>query len=109
MRKQRRVLVDHDQQPTVSFANQAGVESTGSTEARLETIRQLLHQVDPDAIVNLPCPKCGEKTPQTVAELQSSPRIRCGKCGSMFGVSYAKIMKKLEEAQAKADAQRRGF
>jgi ribosomal protein S27AE len=66
-------------------------------------------KLDPDAIVNLPCPKCGEKVPQTIAELEHSPRIRCGKCGNLFGVSYAKIVKKLEEAQARAEAQRRGF
>ena len=68
-------------------------------------------KLDPNAIVNLPCPKCGEKTGQTVATLETSPRIRCEKCGSMFGVNFAKIAKKLEEVQAKMDAEkhRRGF
>ena len=68
-------------------------------------------KLDPNAIVNLPCPKCGEKSPQTVAALETSPRIRCEKCGNIFGVSFAKIAKKLEEAQAKIEAERyrRGF
>ncbi len=65
------------------------------------------HKLDPNAVVNLPCPQCGEKTPQTVAELEHSPRIRCANCGSMFGVNFAKIVKKLEEAQAKIDLERR--
>lgn len=66
-------------------------------------------KLDPNALVNIPCPKCGEKTPQTVATLETSPRIRCEACGSLFGINFTKIAKKLEEAQAKMDAQRRGF
>ena len=66
-------------------------------------------KLDPNALVNIPCPKCGEKTPQTVATLEMSPRLRCDFCGSMFGVNFAKIAKKLEEAQAKIDLERRRF
>jgi uncharacterized Zn finger protein len=66
-------------------------------------------KLDPNAIVNIPCPKCGEKTPQTVAAIETSPRIRCSACGVLFGVNAARIMKKIEEAQAKIDAGRRGF
>ena len=41
--------------------------------------------------------------------LETSPRIRCESCGSLFGVNFTKIAKKIEEAQAKAEAARRGF
>ena len=66
-------------------------------------------KLDPNALVNIPCPKCGEKTPQTVGMLETSPRIRCESCGSLFGVNFTKIAKKIEEAQAEAEAARRGF
>jgi len=66
-------------------------------------------KLDPNAIVNIPCPQCGEKTPQTVATIETSPRIRCAKCGVMFGINATKLMKKLQEAQAKMDLEQRRF
>ena len=64
-------------------------------------------KIDPNALVNVPCPQCGDKTPQTVATLQSSPRLRCPSCGVQFTVNAAKVMAKLKEAQAKAEQSQR--
>ncbi len=64
---------------------------------------------DQNALVNIPCPGCGEKTPQTVATLGDSPRIRCPKCGVLFKVDARKIMQKIKEAQANADLAQRRF
>jgi uncharacterized Zn finger protein len=58
-------------------------------------------KLDPNGIVNLPCPKCGEKTEQTIAELETSPRLRCRRCGVQFGVDARKILQKIKEAEAK--------
>ena len=64
-------------------------------------------KIDPNAFVNVPCPKCGDKTPQTVATIQSSPRLRCPSCGVLFTVNATKVMAKLKEAQAKAEQSQR--
>jgi uncharacterized Zn finger protein len=67
--------------------------------------------IDPSALVNIPCPGCGEKTPQTVAIIQSSPRLRCPACGIMFAINAKKVMDKLRavEEQAELDRRRRGL
>lgn len=64
-------------------------------------------KLDPDATVNLPCPRCGEKSPQTIATLQLSPRIRCTACGTLFAVDAKKILQRVKEAQEKIDLERR--
>ncbi len=58
--------------------------------------------IDPNATVNIPCPQCGEKFEQTVAELQMAPRLRCPSCGVSIRVDARKIMQKIKEAAAKA-------
>jgi uncharacterized Zn finger protein len=63
--------------------------------------------IDPDALVNIPCPSCGEKTAQTVAAIESSPRIRCAACGIMFAVNARKVMDKLRAVQEQAELERR--
>jgi uncharacterized Zn finger protein len=63
--------------------------------------------LDPDATVNIPCPQCGEKTEQTIATLELSPRIRCEACGVMYAVDGRKILKRVREAQDAIDAQKR--
>lgn len=63
--------------------------------------------LDPNATVNVPCPKCGHKTEQTVATLEMSPRLRCPRCLVLFRVDARKIMQRLKEAEAKIENQKR--
>lgn len=63
--------------------------------------------VDRNATVNIPCPQCGEKFEQTVAELEMAPRLRCPACGVAIRVDARKIMQKIKEAAAKAGEAKR--
>jgi len=63
--------------------------------------------IDPSALVNIPCPACNEKTPVSVGEIERSPRLRCEACGSMFAVNAAKIMDKIRAVQQQAEFDRR--
>ncbi len=56
---------------------------------------------DRDATVNLACPQCGEKTPQTIATLELSPRLRCPACGILFKVDWRKLAEKLKQVRPK--------
>jgi hypothetical protein len=66
--------------------------------------------VDPNALVNIPCPSCGHKTPLSVATIETSPRMPCPACGAMFAVNARKVMEKLKAVmeQAELDRRRRG-
>ncbi len=64
-------------------------------------------EIDPSALVNVPCPQCGEKRPVSVAEIQTSPRLRCAACGVMFGVNARKMMAILRAAEEKAEMERK--
>jgi uncharacterized Zn finger protein len=68
------------------------------------------YNIDPSALVNIPCPRCGEKTALGVATIQSSPRLPCPACGAMFAVNASKVMEKLRavQEQAELDQRRRG-
>jgi len=63
--------------------------------------------LDRNATVNIPCPKCGNKTEQTIATLELSPRLRCPTCLVLFRVDFKKIMQRIKEAEAKIDNQKR--
>jgi DNA-directed RNA polymerase subunit RPC12/RpoP len=63
--------------------------------------------VDRSATVNIPCPQCGEKFEQTVAELEMGPRLRCPACGVAIRVDARKIMQRIKEAAAKAGEAKR--
>lgn len=63
--------------------------------------------IDPNANVNIPCPRCGQKSEYSVGLLQTAPRLVCASCGAMFAVNVDKLMEKLKAAQAKIDADRR--
>jgi len=63
--------------------------------------------IDPSALVNVPCPKCGEKTPVTVETIQTNPRLVCEKCGAMYAINAQKVMDKIRAAQEKAELERR--
>lgn len=63
--------------------------------------------IDPSALVNIPCPSCGQKTSVTVAVIETSPRIRCEACGTMFGINARKVMDKLRAVEEKAELERR--
>jgi uncharacterized Zn finger protein len=63
--------------------------------------------LDPQATVKLPCPSCGEKTEQTIADIGLSPRIRCPSCGVQFAVDGQKILKRIKEAQEAIELERR--
>jgi uncharacterized Zn finger protein len=54
---------------------------------------------DPNATVNIPCPQCGDKTAQTIATLQLSPRLRCPSCGVLFKVDFRKLAEKLKNVR----------
>jgi len=45
-----------------------------------------------------------------VAIIQSSPRLRCPACGTMFAINARKVMEKIRkvEEQAELDRRRRG-
>ena len=58
-------------------------------------------KLDPNATVNIPCPGCGEKTEQTIATLQLSPRLRCPNCRTLFKVDFRKLAEKLKQATPK--------
>lgn len=64
-------------------------------------------RLDPNATVRIPCPACGEKSEQTVATLELSPRLRCPKCGTLLKVDARKILERVKEAEAKAREQKR--
>lgn len=36
--------------------------------------------------IELPCPNCGRKLPQTVAKIKTNPTLRCTGCGNSFRV-----------------------
>ena len=63
--------------------------------------------IDPSALVNIPCPRCGEKTAQSVATIETSPRLRCPKCGTLFAVNARKVMEKLRAVEEQAELERR--
>jgi len=65
------------------------------------------YNIDPSALVNIPCPSCGEKTAVSVATIESSPRLRCEACGAMYAINAQKVMDKLRAAQEKAELERR--
>jgi len=65
------------------------------------------HNIDPSALVNIPCPACGQKTAVSVATIQSSPRLRCEACGVMYAINAQKVMDKLRAAQEQAELERR--
>jgi late competence protein required for DNA uptake (superfamily II DNA/RNA helicase) len=64
-------------------------------------------KLDRDATVNIPCPKCGNKTEQAIATLELSPRLRCPTCLVLFRVDFKKIMQRIKEAEAKIQDQKR--
>jgi len=88
-----------------------GVGGGLTSSAASATLAAMAYNIDPSALVNIPCPSCGEKTPQTVATIQSSPRLRCPACGTMFAINARKVMDKLRavEEQAELDRRRRGL
>ena len=63
--------------------------------------------IDPEALVNIPCPRCSEKNPVTVETIQSNPRLVCEKCGAMFSVNAQKVMDKIRAAEELAELERR--
>ncbi len=67
-------------------------------------------KIDPEALVNVPCPRCAQKMPVTVGTIQSNPRLVCEKCGAMFAINADKVMEKIRavEEQAELDRRRRG-
>ena len=65
------------------------------------------HDIDPSALVNIPCPSCGKKTEQTVATIQTSPRLRCPSCGVMFAINARKVMDKIRAVEEQAELERR--
>jgi uncharacterized Zn finger protein len=67
------------------------------------------YTLDPNAMVNIPCPSCGEKTAHSVASLGDSPRLRCPKCGVLMKVDARKIMEKIKAAAANVDSLQRKF
>jgi uncharacterized Zn finger protein len=67
----------------------------------------MAYNIDPSALVNIPCPSCGEKTAVSVATIESSPRLRCEACGAMYAINAQKVMDKLRAAQEKAELERR--
>jgi transcription elongation factor Elf1 len=66
-----------------------------------------MHNIDPDALVNIPCPHCGHKTPVSVATIQTSPRMPCESCGAQFAINGQKVMDKIRAAQEQAELDRR--
>ena len=66
-----------------------------------------MHNIDPDALVNIPCPHCGHKTPVSVATIQTSPRMPCESCGAQFAINGQKVMDKIKAAQEQAELDRR--
>ncbi len=67
----------------------------------------MAHNIDPEALVNIPCPSCGHKTAVSVGTIESSPRLRCESCGAMFAVNAQKVMDKIRAAQEQAELERR--
>ena len=67
----------------------------------------MAHNIDPEAMVNLPCPRCGEKTAVTVGTIESAQRLVCDKCGAMFSVNAQKVMDKIRAAEELAEYERR--
>lgn len=69
------------------------------------------HNIDPSALVNIPCPSCGHKTAVSVATIESAPRMVCESCGANFAINATKVMDKIRAAQEQAelDRRRRGF
>ena len=65
------------------------------------------YNIDPSALVNVPCPSCGEKTAVSVGDIQSSPRLRCEACGAMLAINAQKVMDKIRAAQEQAELERR--
>jgi transcription elongation factor Elf1 len=65
------------------------------------------YNIDPAALVNIPCPRCGEKTALSVATIETSPRLPCPACGAMFAVNTRKVMEKLRAFQKQAELERR--
>ncbi len=65
--------------------------------------------LNPNDAVNIPCPTCGEKNPQTIGDLMHAPRLRCPKCGVLFAVDTKKILQRVKEAQEKMTDQQRRF
>ncbi len=55
------------------------------------------------------CPKCGNFIPTTIAELLTSPGLRCTKCGLVLTINRneskqaMEILKNVNEAQQKLD------
>ncbi len=93
-----------------SQTRQTGPSDRIDFRGRIRYAPAMATNIDPNAMVNIPCPSCGQKTAQTVATIQSSPRLRCPSCGTMFGINAKKVMDKIRavEEQAELDRRRRG-
>jgi DNA-directed RNA polymerase subunit RPC12/RpoP len=52
--------------------------------------------VDPNARLPIPCPKCGRKAEQLVSRLRKNPKLRCPACSAEFAVDGAQLDKLLK-------------
>lgn len=57
-----------------------------------------------DRVVDVACPKCGEKVDKTVAWLEAHPNFTCG-CGQIFDA--AKLLLVIEDVEKARDELRR--
>ncbi len=67
----------------------------------------MAYNIDPSALVNVPCPRCGEKSAVSVGTIESSPRLRCEACGASFAINAQKVMDRIRAAQEQAELERR--
>jgi transcription elongation factor Elf1 len=67
----------------------------------------MAYNIDPNALVNIPCPSCGEKTPVSIATIDTSPRLVCEACGATYAINARKVMDKVRAAQEQAELERR--
>lgn len=50
----------------------------------------------------VPCPKCGEKTPQKLRRLYGDPHLVCPRCGTAFRIDAAQLRQVLAATQPEA-------
>jgi DNA-directed RNA polymerase subunit RPC12/RpoP len=67
----------------------------------------MLSKLFSNAKIDIPCPKCGYKTKQTIGGFQRDPKIACPGCGGVIAIDAAPFRKGFAEAERDLDALRR--
>ena len=59
--------------------------------------------------LDIPCPKCSNKIPETIGNIKRNVTITCSRCGTNIKLEADKFKKGIEELEASIDRLKRSF